>query len=214
MKKIFSLFALCSLIFITSCGGSDNKEDANLSPNQKQAVAYVRSHLERGVKLADYEVVEEAMPVELLEGEFQSIRNGVFKAGLDYLSCQTRSLDAGMEMAREKISAYQEEIQAKVSELKNKYGNTQMIIVCGKVETKATFEVAPQSLVVVFNPDTMEPECWIPVTVPVQNNAGMVLNGINGTLFDYSINPDHDFKAMADETSDPVVKFVLDSRAV
>lgn len=214
MKNSFRFMSLCVLLTLFSCGGNNNSEDSALSPQERQAVDYVKSHLERGVRFTDYSVVEEQLPVCLMEQQFQSFRNGVFKAGLDYQTNKTRNLEAGMEMAVTKIAGYQEEIQNAVNELEKTLAGKNALIVYGKVRTKATEEVEPQGLVVALDPETMQQIAWIPVTVPVQNNVGMIINAMNGTLFDYALTQDHDFKALASTQTDPVVKFILESRAV
>lgn len=214
MKKLFKILSLIVVVSLCSCGGSTSSEDSSLAPEEQQAVSYVKSHLEKGVKFLDYEVVQEEMPVEVLEQQFQQFRNGVFKAGLDYQSCKTRNIEAGMEMNVNKLAIFQEEIQHKVMELRNAMSGKKVIIVFGKVKTKATEEVAPQSLVVAIDPQTMEQIAWIPVTVPVQNNVGMIISAMRGRLFDYALTQNHDFKEMAAGENDPVIKFILESRAV
>ena len=213
MKHLFKFLSLCTCLVLFSCGGGSDTEDANLSPQERQAVTYVKEHLEKGVKLTDYKVVKENLPVEIQEQPFKQMRDMIFKAGLDYKTNQTRNLQFGMDMAKDIIDTCQRQINDILANL-DLQATPESIIVYGTVKTKASFEVEPQGLIVAFNPETMEPIDWIPVTAPVQNNVGMIISASTHNLFDYAMNQDHDFKKMAESVSNPVLKFVLECKAI
>lgn len=217
MKKILRhissfllLFAMISLL--ASCGGNKAVDDQNLTPLQKQAVAYVKSHLDRHEKLAECEVIEEPMPAAILEQPFLNLRNQVFKAGLDYQSCKTRSLEAGMKMAEDKIAEARVQILATDSLLNSNIGFTNSVIVLAKVKTPKSHDGQLNSLIVVFDPQTMEAKEWIPVTTPVQNTVALVTCAKDNTLEEYAKEQNHATDMLASKVTDPVLKFVLDSR--
>lgn len=211
MKKILQGITLISLIVISACGRS-NTNDTNLTPLQNQAVTYVRKHLERGDKLEEYKVVEEPMPAAIMEQPFLSIRNTVFKAGLDYQSCKTRGLEAGMQMAENKIENAKQQALATVDFLNQNIGGTESLIVLAKIKTPRSHDGSLQSLIVVFDPETMEAKEWIPVTTPVQNTVALVVCAQENTLAEYAKEQNHEAALLASKVNDPVLKFVLDAK--
>lgn len=211
MKKILQGITLISLIVISACGRS-NTNDTNLTPLQNQAVTYVRKHLERGDKLEEYKVVEEPMPAAIMEQPFLSIRNTVFKAGLDYQSCKTRGLEAGMQMAENKIENAKQQALATVDFLNQNIGGTKSLIVLAKIKTPRSHDGSLQSLIVVFDPETMEAKEWIPVTTPVQNTVALVVCAQENTLAEYAKEQNHEAALLASKVNDPVLKFVLDAK--
>lgn len=211
MKKILQGITLISLIVISACGRS-NTNDTNLTPLQNQAVTYVRKHLERGDKLEEYKVVEEPMPAAIMEQPFLSIRNTVFKAGLDYQSCKTRGLEAGMQMAENKIENAKQQALATVDFLNQNIGGTESLIVLAKIKTPRSHDGSLQSLIVVFDPETMEAKEWIPVTTPVQNTVALVVCAQENTLAEYAKEQNHEAALLASKVNDPVLKFVLEAK--
>lgn len=215
MKKLFKGLALLSFLLLFSCGGgSKDNEAQNLTPLQNQAVTYVRQHLNRGEKLDSYQVVEEPMPASIMEQPFMNLRNVVFKAGLDYQSCKTRNLQAGMEMAEQKIEDAKNQTLATDQLLTQNIGNTNSLIVLAKVKSPKLHDGSLESLVVVFDPSTMEAKEWIPVTTPVQNSVALVVCAKDNTLSEYAKEQNHDTKVLASKVSDPVLKFVLEAKAL
>lgn len=204
----------CTVAILYSCGGGKSVEDANLTPIQNQAVTYVKSHLEKREKLVDYKVVEEPMPVSILEQPFVNLRNTVFKAGLDYQSCKTRSLQAGMEMAEKKIEEARVQILATDSLLTQSVGPNNYLIVLAHVKSPHSLDGQPSSLIVVFDPQTMEVKEWIPVTTPVQNSVALVTCAKDNTLEEYAKEGNKDTSMLASKVTDPVLKFVLESKAL
>lgn len=211
MKKICSLISLSFIFLLASCGGGKISNDANLTPIQNQAVTYVKKHLEKREHLESYQVVEEPMPASILEQPFLNLRNVVFKAGLDYQSCKTRNLEAGMQMAQNKIDAAQAQILATDSLLTQNLGNQNSIIVLAKVKSPKSHDGQPKSLVVVFDPSTMEVKEWLPVTTPTQNTVALVMCAKNNTLSEYAKEQNHDTSMLASKTDNPVLKFVLEA---
>lgn len=214
MKLIKTIAALSLILLISSCGGHKETNDQNLTPLQNQAVTYVKKHLERGDKLEAYQVVEEPMPASILEQPFLNLRNVVFKAGLDYQSCKTRGLEAGMKMAEEKLVNARNQILETEKMLEKNIGPEKSVIVLAQIKTPRSHDGSLQSLVVVFDPSTMETREWIPVTTPVQNNVALVVCANDSTLFEYAREQNHETKILASKVSDPVLKFVLDAKAL
>ena len=215
LKTFLTVSLLLALVAgISSCGGGGNADDQNLTPLQNQAVRYVKSHLERREKLAEYQVVEEPMPAAILEQPFLSLRNDVYKAGLDYQSCKTRSLQAGMDMAMQKLNVAREQVHETDSLLTANIGSQNSIIVLAKVKSPKNIDNTPSSLIVVFDPETMEAKEWIPVTTPVQNTVALVLCAKDNTLSEYAIERNPDASMLESKTTDPVLKFVLEARAL
>ncbi|MCH5239102.1 MAG: hypothetical protein J1F38_02665 [Muribaculaceae bacterium] len=215
MKKILrSLLYLAITFTVASCGGSKGNEDSSLTPLQNQAVAYVRTHLERGDKLIDYKVVEEPIPAAIMEQPFLNIRNTVYKAGLDYQSCKTRGLQKGMEMAEEKLEEAKTQTLQTVDFLNQNIGSNKSVIVLATVQARKSVDGEPNSLIVVFDPSTMEAKEWIPVTKPVQNTVALVICAEDDTLAEYAKEQNRDTKVLVSKTDNPVLKFVLDARAM
>lgn len=214
MKILKGIALIFFLAVMTACGGGKENSDANLTPLQNQAVTYVKKHLEKGDKLVDYKVVEEPMPVALMEQPFLNLRNTVFKAGLDYQSCKTRGLDKGMEMAEEKITQAREQILATCNMLEQNVGTTNSLIVLAKIKTPKSHSGDLQGLVVVFDPSTMEAKEWIPVTAPVQNTVSLVVCAKDNTLSEYAKEQNHETGMLVSKVSDPVLKFVLECKAL
>lgn len=210
---IKSFFTICLVGVLSSCGHKENT-DQNLTPIQNQAVTYVKKHLERHEKLESYQVVEEPMPASILEQPFLSMRNSVFKAGLDYQSCKTRGLQAGMEMAQNKISEARSRILATDSMLTQNIGAENSLIVLAKVKSPKSIDGQPSSLIVVFDPSTMEAKEWIPVTTPVQNTVALVVCAKDDTLAEYAKEMNHETDMLTSKVTDPVLKFVLESKAL
>ena len=214
MKSLFNGLAIISLLILFSCGGSKESNDQNLTPLQNQAVTYVKKHLERGDKLETYQVVEETMPASIMEQPFLSLRNAVFKAGLDYQSCKTRGLEAGMEMAENKIENARQQILSTVDMLNKNIGGSKSVIVLAKVKTPRSHDGSLQSLIVVFDPETMEAKEWIPVTAPVQNTVALVVCAQENTLSEYAKEQNHETSLLASKVTDPVLKFALEAKAL
>lgn len=214
MKKTIGFLALALIFVMASCGGGKETTDQNLTPIQREAVTYVKKHLERHDKLVDYQVVEEPVPAAIFEQPFLNLRNVVFKAGLDYQSCKTRSLEAGMKMAEEKIEQARTEILATDSMINQNLGGKDYLIVLAKVKSPKSLDGQPGSLIVVFDPSTMEAKEWIPVTGPVQNNVALVMCAEDNLLQEYAKEQNHEAGMLASKTTDPVLKFVLESKAL
>ena len=214
MKSLKAIFPIALILILTACGGKNESADQNLTPLQNQAVTYVKKHLNKGDKLESYQVVEEPMPASILEQPFLNFRNIVFKAGLDYQSCKTRGLEGGMKTAEEKLVNARTQIIETENFLTQNIGSSNSVIVLAKVKTPRSHDGNLQSLVAVFDPSTMENTEWIPVTTPVQNNVALVICANDSTLFEYAREQNHETKMLAAKVSDPVLKFVLEAKAL
>lgn len=214
MKKIFKGIGIVTLLLLTACGGNKETNEQNLTPLQSQAVAYVKKHLDNGEKLESYQVVEEPLPPSVLEQPFLSLRNNVFKAGLDYQSCKTRNLQAGMEMAEQKLEVAREKILATEDVLNQDMGGENSLIVLAKVKSPRSHDGSLKSLIVAFDPETMEVREWLPVTTPVQNTVALVVCAKDGTLSEYAKEMNHETSLLIPKVSDPVLKFVLEAKAL
>lgn len=185
-------------LLLAACGpkpGGDTRE--------AKAVSLVKKRLDRGVRLIKSQVASEPMPMELMADEFKQCRDIVFKAQLDYESCKTRGLRAGMDAAVSKIRKCQELIQAEVEKQRQSRDDKERLFVMATIKERSGRE---SSLVVVFDSETLEIERWIPVTTPVRNNAVMITNALSGRLLDVATTESAD---IADKTTSAVVKFIL-----
>ena len=210
MKKLFALFSLITVLALTSCGGGGNaSEDAALSPKERDAVRHVRKHIGKGEKLLSYEIAEGPMPVELMTDEYKRYRDDVFKAGLDYVNCLKRGLEEPAMKQAQKIQRIQEEIIVKTHEWREEQGTSTYLFVLANVLDPKSSEHPQYKLIAVFNPVTMQNDFWLPLTTPFVNNAAMILNAENGTLFEYATNPDHDTAALAQNVENPVLNFIF-----
>ncbi|MCH5232089.1 MAG: hypothetical protein J1E78_00520 [Muribaculaceae bacterium] len=215
MKYILQSLYFGVCVIMAACVNSGpEKTDPNLTEQQRTAVAYVRTHLNRGESMESYSVAELPEPACLIEQPFLNLRNDVNKAGIDWQSCKTRGIESGMVANDKKIEECCQQILDLDKELQNKIGEKNSIIVMARIKTGQSRDGEPRGLVVVFDPKTMEPTDWIVVTTPVQNSVAMVINAKEGTLDEYAKDRNHDFKAMAQKEKNPVLKFVLESKAI
>lgn len=217
MKNILKNTTTVLLFFLlTACGGNkdNNKDDNNLTPLQNQAVTYVRKHLNKGEKLEDYKIVEEKMPAAIIVQPFKNLRNTVFKAGLDYQSCKTRGLDAGMKMAENNIENARLQILSTLKTLEQNLGDSKSLIVLARLKTSKSHDGSLRSLIVVFDPENMEVKEWLPVTTPIQNTVALVVCAQDNIFAEYAKEQNHDLGFLVDKVSNPVLKFVLESKAL
>ena len=154
------------------------------------------------------------MPVAILEQPFLNLRNDVFKAGLDYRTCQTRGLTAAMEMQEQKLEEARHQILTTEKVLEENVGMDESVIALAKVKSSKSVSGELQSLIVVFDPQTMEPREWIWVTAPVQNTVALVTCANDNTLAEYAKEQNHDSAILASKVSDPVLKFALEAKAL
>ena len=115
-------------------------------------------------------------------------------------------------MAENKITEAREKILETVALLEENRGETNSVIVLAKIKTPRSHDGSFQSLVVVFDPQTMEAKEWIPVTVPVQNSVALVVCAQDNILSEYAKEQTHDTQLLASKVTDPVLKFVLEAK--
>lgn len=208
MKKLFFGLMVLTAVLSSCSGGSSSGGDTP----EERAVNYVKKQVKKEGKLVDYEVVNGELPVALMADEFKAYRNAVFKAQLDYRACQVRGLKAGMEKAVVTIAECQEGVKSRVEELSKAQTGGEHLFVLGTVERKGSHSQV--GIVVVFNPETMEMEKWETVTTPIQNNAVFLTNALSESLLDYSMSQNQNLDSLANAVNDPVVKFILKSKAI
>ena len=196
-------------MLLSSCSGSS--ASGGNTPEEK-AVNYVKKQTKKQGKLVDYQIVNGQWPMEMMADEFKAYRDAVFKAQLDYRACQVRGLKAGMEKAVATIAECQEGVKGKVEELSKTQAGGEHLFVLGTVERKGSHSQV--GIVVMFNPETMEMEKWETVTTPIQNNAVLLTNALSGSLLDYSMSQSPNLDSLANAVTDPVVKFILKSKAI
>ena len=208
MKKLFFGLMVLTAVLSSCSGGSSSGGDTP----EERAVNYVKKQVKKEGKLVDYEVVNGELPVALMADEFKAYRDAVFKAQLDYRTCQVRGLKAGMEKAVATIAECQEGVKSRVEELSKAQTGGEHLFVLGTVERKGSHSQV--GIVVVFNPETMEMEKWETVTTPIQNNAVLLTNALSESLLDYSMSQNQNLDSLANAVNDPVVKFILKSKAI
>lgn len=210
MNKIFTLASLLVFMLLGACGNNNNNEtDNNLDPKERDAVRHVRNHLKKGEKLTGFEIVEGPMPAEMMTDKYKGYRDKVNKEGLDYINCVKRGLEKQAFEKQDKIREYQDEIQNSVAQWRQEQGTSKFMFVLGEVSNLSKNQ--QYRLIAVFNPVTMQTDFFMPVTKPFVNNAEMILSAMEGKLFDYATDPDHDVKTLIKETTDPIVKFIIDT---
>lgn len=214
MKNTLSFSILSLLLLLCSCGGGDGGNYEGLSPEETKAVKYVKSHLERGDKLVDYEITYGTLPAEMLDEPFLKIRNAVYKDGLDIQTNQKRGLTQAVEMSEQRIAAAQEQVKTMVANMQKEIGDKKYLIVMAHVKAAKAVSEEPSSLIAMFDAESGAPEVWQPITAPVQNTVALAVASQNNELKEYALNQNHDFKAMAAKTDNPVLKFILNSRAL
>ena len=210
MKQFFLCLIAMAAMLLTSC--SSNPASSADTPEEK-AVSYVKKQLKRNGKLIDYQVVREQLPAEMMADAFKAYRDAVFKAQLDYRACQTRGLKAGMEKAVATIAECQAGIKSKVEQLEKAQADDEHIFVLATIEEKGRTGKIHSGLIVVFNPETLDMEQWVPITTPVQNNAILLTSVANGAIPDNGMNANQNLDSLASVATNPVVKFILQSSA-
>lgn len=211
-KKISLLTALFAMMvtFLSSCGGnSENYE--GLTPEERDAVNYVKHHLERKEKLIEFEIARGPMPAELMTDAFKKYRDGVNKAGMDFNSCQVRGIESGMQKALEKIAEAQNEIVTKCDQWRIEQGTSEFLFVLATYRTAGNPQPGTAKLIAAFNPVTHQNDFMLHLTKPVVNNAAMIYNALNGTLFEYATNQSEDLKTLASKVENPVIKFIFET---
>lgn len=204
MKKISLFISLFTLLLVSSCGSKMVPGEENLTPDELKAVNHVRNYLSRSESLDSIEIVTEPMPAELMTDEYKGYRDDVYKAGLDYNSCKTRGIEQGMVKANEKILEVQNEIQTKVAQWRTEQGTSKYLFVLATVKTS---NGGYNKLIAAFNPVTLQNDFMFPLTKPFVNNARMIQNAMNGTLFQYATDTNGTSPSI--NSNDPVVNFVL-----
>lgn len=214
MKKLFLALNCILFSLLVSCGGGNNSEntatedkDARLIPEERRALAYVKTHLDNGDTLTDYEVCKGPMPVELMTEVYKGYRDEVNKAGLDYNSCKTRNIPSGMEKAEKKIAEIQNELQTKVSEWQVSQGTSEYVFVLMTLTTKGN---TVKKEIAAFNPATGQHDFTLPLTNSMVNNASMIVAGVNGSLFNYATDPNFDISTIIPKDN-PMLGFIFNA---
>lgn len=211
--KYLYIHILPLLMLLISCGRASNSEEADtvktLSPREKEMVNIVSVQLPRGEKLEDFRIVECKIPIELYAKKFKTERDSLLKAGLDFNSSKTRGLTEGEEKAKIII----DNIQKNIIERVKKYdaaASGECLFLLGTVSQMKSMG-SRYLLIAGYNPNTMQRKFWEQVTLALQNNAQMIVNALEGNLFDYAIETIHEPEDLADDVSNPVVKFILEA---
>lgn len=207
MKKIVFLCLTILGLLAVSCSGT-NADGANENTSEGKIVKYVKKGLNRGVKLKEYTIVNSYYPIELSSDDFKKYRDAVFKAGLDYNACKVRGLQAGMESALSTINRVQESIKEIVDEYDSRNDKKEYTFLLGTIVERNV----ESYLIVAFDLENNEMIGWHEVTTPIQNNACMIVNALQGKLLDYALNTSSEPQSLADSVENPVVKFILTSR--
>ena len=213
MKKILFLFSIFTLL-LGSCSGNSNSASADeegLTPQQRDAVRHVKNHLDKNEKLVSYEIAEGSMPAALMTDEYKKYRDGVFKAGLDYVNCLKRGLTGPAEQQAQKILDYQSEINTKIQDWEQEQGTSKYLFVLADIQNKRNSNHPYSKLIAVFNPVTMQNDFWLPLTTVFVNNAALILNAQAGTLVEYATNPQFDYKSLLQGVDNPVLQFIFNA---
>ena len=200
---------LLAIIFASCGGGGVAIDDPNLTTTERDAVKHFKEHLPRKETLVAYQAYEGPMPVELMTDYFKGMRDDVNKAGLDYVNCVKRGLQEQAEKQVSKIQRYQEEILVKSTEWSQEQGTSEYAFVMADVKDRTSSQI--KKVIAVYNKATMQKDFELPLTKPFVNNASMILNANNGTLFEYATDPNHDTAALAAQVTNPVLKFIFEA---
>lgn len=184
IKYLFVTITI-ALLSITACKPA--RDNRGLSENRITALDLVESSLDSGDELVSWNFFEQPLPLWIDTDKYKSVRDAVNKAQLDYRNCEKRGIAAGQRQAMAKLEACQEIINEATQANAEKTSSS--LIVIAKIKRRNSLEY---NLIVAFNPETMKPEQWLPVTTPVRNNAIMFMNAVNGDLPAYGLSyPDN-----------------------
>ena len=203
MKKTL-LFTLSLVVFILSSCTGGAPTDGGV---EALALYQVKSQLKRTAEVTDHVVLTATLPPDINADAFKAYRDAVNKARLDYSTCQVRGIQMGMDKALATIESSQSEVKALADQLAQADTTTHVIVLATLKEKSGL----TSHLVAAFCPATLEPELWLPVTVPVQNNSILIANAQHGTLADYAMAPAQNLDSLASTVDDPVVQFILRS---
>lgn len=203
MKKPLILILAFVALIISSCtGGAPTDGGA-----EAIALYYVKSQLKRTAEVTDYTMLTAPLSPAVNADAFKAYRDAVNKARLDYSTCQVRGIQMGMDKALATIESAQTDVKALADQLSLADTVNHVIVLATLKENSGL----TSQLIAVFNPSTIEPELWLPVTTPVQNNAILIANALHGTLLDYAMTPAQNLDSLAATVADPVVQFILRS---
>lgn len=195
-----------SIIFIVifiSCS-NNSKFEGNFSGDELKAVKITEKSLPRGAKIEDIQVVKEKLPLALMETEYKSVRDRVYKARLDYRACMTRGLNAAAQKNAETLVEIQNIIREKAETLES--ASPQYLFVLAKTKERASNnEEKLFGYIAVFDSNTLEKVDFMPVTTPLYNNAVMIAEALNGTLS----NPSSTGDSESLKIENPVVQFIV-----
>lgn len=180
MKKTLNiLVALSFLLIMGSCGGSV-KIDPNLSKEEVQAVEMTEKSLSRGDKIENYKVVKGKLPLALLETEYKSYRDQVYKAQIDYVNCVKRGLDDAAQKNLGTLEAIQQSIVENSKNLEAQ--SPEYIFVLADVKERSRKDGNLTGFISVFDTSTLQQVDLIQVTTPLYKNAIMITQALEGTL--------------------------------
>lgn len=205
MKSFIRYYLLFAIVLMSSCSFDSSTNISGLGDKETKAVKYVKTHLD-GARLVKYEIVEEQLPLSVYSDYFKKYRDEVYKAQLDYKSCQTRGIQQGMEKALNTILNCQTEIVDRIHKMSESADTCKYLIVLADVKERSG---NPGNLIVAFNPQTLKMEKWISITTPIQNNAALIINSKSQTLLPYSLTMKQNFDSLANTVTNPVDRFIL-----
>ena len=201
-KTLILIFAFTVFILFSCTGGAPTEGGA-----EAMALYQVKSQLKRTAEVTDYTTLTATLPPDINADVFKAYRDAVNKARLDYSTCQVRGIQMGMDKALATIESSQLEVKALADQLSLADTTTHIIVLATLKENSGL----TSHLVAAFNPVTLEPELWLPITLPVQNNAILIANAQHGTLVDYAMAPAQNLDSLASTVDDPVAQFILRS---
>ncbi|MCH5175867.1 MAG: hypothetical protein J1F40_08265 [Prevotellaceae bacterium] len=202
MKKT-SILALAALTLASCTGGAPTEGGA-----EALALYHVKSSLGRTAEVIDHQTLTAHLPPAVKADAFKGYRDAVNKARLDYSTSQVRGIQMGMDKALATIETCQTDIAAITRTMAQNDTTTHLIILATLKEKSG----ATSHLIAAFSPSTLEPELWLPVTTPVQNNAALIANAQHGTLLTpAAMTASQNLDSLATTVDDPVVQFILRS---
>lgn len=204
MKKILLIFSCFIGLTLLSCSGGSVKTDSNLNSDQSLVVIKTEKSLPRGAKIESYDVVNEKLPLALLEEEYKNLRDQANKARIDYRTNITRGLPQVAQKNIETLRNIQTTIKEKSSELEA--SSPEYIFVLANVKERDRKDGQFTGFIAIFDSATLEKVDLIQVTTPLYNNAVIVTEALDGTLED----PTQENKNV--KSSNLVVNFILNSR--
>lgn len=203
-QNAYCLITFILLFIVSSCGNNHVKIDENLSREEAEIVIKTEKSLPRGSKILSYQVVNNTLPLALLDSEYKSFRDKANKARIDFRTNSARGLTSAAQNNLTTLKNIQSDIVKRDSDLMAQ--SPEYFFVLAEISERQRKDGNNTGIIAIFDPDNLEQVDLLQVTQPLYNNAVMVTEALNGTLANPTPENIENLKS-----NNPIVNFILRS---